>query len=38
MGMERWYFAALTEKWKVPESAILLETSGLKIHSVTDVF
>lgn len=38
VGGEKWSFAALTEKWKVPKSAILLETSALKIHFVTDVF
>lgn len=37
-GGGKWPFSALTEKWKVPKSAILLETSGLKIHFVTDVF
>lgn len=37
-GERNWPFAGLSEKWKVPESAILLETSGLKIHFTTDLF
>lgn len=34
----KWPFAGLSEKWKVPKSAILLETSGLKIFFATDLF
>lgn len=34
----KWPFAGLSKKWKGPKSAILLETSGLKILFATDLF